>query len=90
VLDVAMKLCGVAVLVVGVITLATPWLHQAERPAPVPAGWVCMDVTWSTSAGSERSKHCAPQYGWRAVRLPDGGAVAIPDDADRRRWVHDD
>jgi hypothetical protein len=88
-LDVALKLCGVAVLVVGVITLAVPWLHRVERTEAVPAGWVCMDVTWSTSAGSQRSKHCAPQVGWRAVRLPGGGAVAVPDDADMRRWVRE-
>jgi hypothetical protein len=90
-LDSALKLVGVAVLVVGAITLAAPWLHQVERPAPVPAGWICWDVTRSTSTDSERSKHCSPQFGWRAVRLPDGGAVAVPDNADfdRRHYVRD-
>jgi hypothetical protein len=78
VLETMMRLVFVGVCIVGLVTLASPWLQRVERLA-VPPGWTCWDVTRSTSTESERSKHCSPQYGWRAVRLPDGGAVAVPD-----------
>lgn len=59
-----MKLVAVAVLVVGVIKLALPWLREARLP---PAGWVCWSITRSTSADASM-----------ADRFKDSGAKDDP------------
>jgi hypothetical protein len=90
VLDVALKLCGVAVLVVGAITLAAPWLHRAERPLP-PPGWTCLSIERSTAAGRHHESRCDVEEGYHAWRSPRGEVVAVPDDAAPigRRYVRD-
>jgi hypothetical protein len=88
-LDWLLRLAGAVVFVVGVITLASPWLHQAERPPP--PGWICWRVERATSAGSQRQAQCEPAAGWHVETWPGAGRVAVPDRAmaERRYPVRD-
>jgi hypothetical protein len=90
VLDSAIKLVGVAVLVVGVITLAAPWLRRLESPLP-PPGWTCWSVERSTSTGTQRDRRCDPAAGWHIERWEGVGRVAVPDiaEVERRHFVHE-
>jgi hypothetical protein len=87
-LEQVVKLAAVTVFVVGVITLASPWLRKAaERQLP-PAGWICWDVTRSTLAGSRREGRCEPSRGWGQEHWDGVGDVAVPPPW-RRHWVRD-
>ena len=83
-LDFVIKLAAVGVFVVGVATLASPWLRGSEhdRPLPPPPGWVCWQVTRNTSTGSQQSRRCQPSDGWHLERWPGVGRVAVPDIAE--------
>jgi hypothetical protein len=89
-LDFIIKLVAVAVFLVGVITLAGPWLRGATHPLP-PAGWVCWTVERSTSIGTQRDRRCDPAAGWHIERWEGVGRVAVPDiaEVERRHYVRD-
>jgi hypothetical protein len=82
-----LRLVGLAVLAIGVITLAMPWVRQAALRLPDP-GVVCWHVERATSAGRERNSRCEPAPGWHAWQSPSAGLVVVPDDAEpvRRRY----
>jgi hypothetical protein len=86
-LDFVIKLAGVLVFVVGVATLASPWLSSADRPLP-PPGWICFSVTRSTSAESERSRTCRPSPGFHEEDWDGIGRVSVPPPW-RRHYVRD-
>jgi hypothetical protein len=91
-IDFVIKLAAVGVFVVGVITLASPWLRGVDRQHPVPPpGWTCRQVTWSTSTGNQESRRCEPAIGWHVELWPGVGRVAVPDiaEVERRRYVRD-
>jgi hypothetical protein len=89
-LDLVIKLVAVVIFVVGVLTLASPWVREARRQLP-PRGWVCWDVTRSTSSGSQQGSRCEPAVGWHVEHWPGGEQVAVPDVAApaRRHYVSD-
>jgi hypothetical protein len=93
VLDFVIKLAAVGVFVVGVVTLASPWLRDADRqqhPLP-PPGWVCWHVARVTVEDTQRDRTCEPAEGWHLERWPDGATVAVPDNGQvvRRHVVRD-
>ena len=73
-----LQLAGGAVLVVGIITLAAPWVHQVRHPLP-PAGWVCWSIDRTTAAGTQHGSRCEPAAGWHVEHWPGGEQVAVPD-----------
>jgi hypothetical protein len=76
-LDFIIKLAAVGVFVVGIATLASPWIRSSDRQHPLPpAGWTCWQVTRSTSTGSRESRRCEPSLGWHVEEWPGVGRVA--------------
>jgi hypothetical protein len=78
-LDTVLKFAAFAACVVGLIT-AAKWVDAVRHPLP-PAGWVCWQVTRSTSVGSRHDATCEPAEGWHLEDWPGVGKVSVPDDA---------
>jgi hypothetical protein len=81
--DALCELALVAGCIIGFVTVAV-WVDAAVHPLPAP-GWVCYRIERETAAGRQRGHRCSLLDGWHTERWPNGGTVAVPDEAPGRR-----